>query len=239
VVVPAPAPLSGPNPPPPARPAAYPRWRIAALVIGAAAIAVIAFVLVAARTPADGGDTAAVSVHADAIRTVSVQDVPGQLTITGVPGSQVTMTGQLHWTGRLAAVSVPPRPAGHLLRLVYRCAAGSPCTANLRLTVPPRTAIVLHQPGGHVVLAGVAGALRITVRNGDIQASGLRSPALAASVASGHLSATFLAPPHRVAVTPATPPGPSAPASTRENWNCCRADLAGASGCVCPGDDLV
>ena len=178
---------------------AHPRWRIAALVIAAAAIAVIAFVLVAARTPADGADTQAVSVHADSIRTVVVQDVPGQLTITGVPGSQVTMTGQLHWTG-LAAVSVQPRPAGHLLRLVYRCAAGSPCTANLRLTVPPRTAIVLYQPAGHVVLAGLAGTLRITARNADVQA-GLRSPALAASVTSGHLSATLLAPPRRVAVT--------------------------------------
>ena len=180
---------------------AHPRWRIAALVIAAAAIAVIAFVLVAARTPADGADTQAVSVHADSIRTVVVQDVPGQLTITGVPGSQVTMTGQLHWTGRPAAVSVQPRPAGHLLRLVYHCAAGSPCTANLRLTVPPRTAIVLYQPAGHVVLAGLAGTLRITARNADVQAAGLRSPALMASVTSGHLSATLLAPPRRVAVT--------------------------------------
>jgi len=170
-------------------------------VIAAAAIAVIAFVLVAARTPAGGADTQAVSVHADSIRTVVVQDVPGQLTITGVPGSQVTMTGQLHWTGRPAAVSVQPRLAGHLLRLVYHCAAGSPCTANLRLTVPPRTAIVLDQPAGHVVLTGLAGALRITARNADVQAVGLRSPALAASVTSGHLSATLLTPPRRVAVT--------------------------------------
>jgi len=201
VAVPAPTPPGGPDRQPPAPPAAHPRWRIAALVIAAAAIAVIAFVLVAARTPAGGADTQAVSVHADSIRTVVVQDVPGQLTITGVPGSQVTMTGQLHWTGRPAAVSVQPRPAGHLLRLVYHCAAGSPCTANLRLTVPPRTAIVLDQPAGHVVLTGLAGALRITARNADVQAVGLRSPALAASVTSGHLSATLLTPPRRVAVT--------------------------------------
>lgn len=84
---------------------------------------------------------------------------------------------------------------------MYRCAPGSPCTANLRLTVPPGTAIVLHQPAGHVVLAGLAGALRITARNADVQAAGLRSPALAASVTSGHLSATFTSPPARVAVT--------------------------------------
>jgi hypothetical protein len=195
VAVPAPTPPGGPDRQLSAPPAAHPRWRIAALVIAAAAIAVIAFVLVAPRTPADGADTQAVSVHADSIRTVVVQDVPGQLTITGVPGGSVTMTGQLHWTGRPAAVSVQPRPAGHLLRLVYHCAAGSPCTANLRLTVPPRTAIVLDQPAGYVMLAGLAGALRITARNADVQAVGLRSPALAASVTSGHLSATLLTPP--------------------------------------------
>ena len=169
-------------------------------MIGAAAIAVVSFVL-PARTPAASADTEAVSVHADAIRTVVVQGVPGQLTITGVRGSQVAMTGQLHWTGRSAAVAVPPRPAGHLLRLVYRCGASSPCTANLRLTVPSRTAIVLHQPGGHVVLGGLAGALRITARNVDVQAAGLRSPALAASVTSGHLSVTFTRPPSHVGVT--------------------------------------
>jgi hypothetical protein len=195
--MPAPTPTGGPDPQPPA---ARPRWRIAALVIAAAAIAVVAFVLVAARTPAASADTVAVSVHADSIRTVVVRDVPGQLTITGVPGRQVTMAGQLHWTGRSAEVAVQPRPAGQLLRLVYRCGAGSPCTANLRLTVPPRTAIVLHQPAGHVVLAGLAGTLRITARNADVQASGLRSPALMASVTSAHLSATFRTPPRRVAV---------------------------------------
>ena len=170
-------------------------------MIGAAAIAVVASVLVAARTPAASAGTEAVSVHAAAIRTVVVQGVPGQLTITGVRSSQVAMTGQLHWTGRSAAVAVPPRPANHLLRLVYRCAASSPCTANLRLTVPSRTAIVLHQPGGHVLLMGLAGALRITARNVDVQAAGLRSPVLAASVTSGHLSATFSRPPRQVAVT--------------------------------------
>ena len=195
-------PLPGdPDPRPPAPPVAHPRWRVVALVVGAAAMAVIAFILVAARMPADGADTQAVSVPAESIRTVLVQDVPGQLTVTGVPGSQVTMTGQLHWTGRPAAVAIPPRPAGHLLRLVYRCAAGSPCTGNLRLTVPPRTAIVLYQPSGHVVLAGLAGSLWISARNADVQAAGLRSPVLTAAVASGHLSATFVGPPRRVAVT--------------------------------------
>lgn len=195
-------PLPGEHgPPSPAPPAAHPRWRIAALAAGAAAIAVIAFVLVAARNPADGAGTRAVSVRAEPVRTVVVQDVPGQLTITGGPGSQVTLTGQLHWTGRPAAVAVQPRPSAHLLRLVYHCAAGSPCTGNLRLTVPPRTAIVLDQPPGHVVLAGLAGSLRISARSADVQATGLRSPALAAAVISGHLSATFVSPPRRVAVT--------------------------------------
>jgi hypothetical protein len=190
-----------PGRPSPGPPAAHPRWRIAALAVGAAAIAVIAFVLVAARNPADGAHIRAVSVHAKSVRTVVAQDVPGQLTITGVPGSQVTMTGQLHWTGRSAAVAVQPRPASHLLRLVYHCAAGSPCTGNLRLAVPPRTAIVLYQPSGHVVLAGLAGSLRISARSADVQATGLRSPALAAAVTSGHLSATFVSPPRQVAVT--------------------------------------
>ena len=60
---------------------------------------------------------------------------------------------------------------------------------------------MLYQPAGHVLLAGLAGALRITARNADVQAAGLRSPALMASVTSGHLSATFASPPGRVAVT--------------------------------------
>jgi hypothetical protein len=201
VSVPAQSLPGGPEAQPPGPRTAHPRWRAAALALGAAAIAVIAFVLVAARTPADGSDTQAVSVHAESIRTVVVQDVPGQLTITGVPGSPVTMTGQLHWTGRSAAVAVQPRPADHLLRLVYRCAAGSPCTGDLRLSVPPRTAIVLHQPSGHVVLAGLAGSVRISARSVDVQATGLRSPVLVAAVTSGHLSAIFVSPPRQVAVT--------------------------------------
>ena len=169
--------------------------------MGAAAIAVIAFVLVAARTPADGADTQPVSVHAGAIRTIVLQDVPGQLTITGVTGSQVTMTGQLHWAGRPATLAVQPRPARHLLRLAYRCAAGSPCTADLRLTVPPRTAIVLRQPSGHVVLAGLAGSLRISARSVEVRATRLRAPVFAATITSGQLSAAFVSPPRQVAVT--------------------------------------
>jgi hypothetical protein len=45
-----------------------------------------------------------------------------------------------------------------VLSLTSRCAAGSPCTENYRLTVPAHTAVVLDQTSGHVVVSGLDAA---------------------------------------------------------------------------------
>jgi hypothetical protein len=60
---------------------------------------------------------------------------------------------------------------------------------------------VLRQPSGHVIATGLAGPLRVSARSVDISAIGLRSPSLAASITSGHLSAWFVSPPERVGLT--------------------------------------
>ncbi|HTT52534.1 MAG TPA: hypothetical protein VMH35_14125 [Streptosporangiaceae bacterium] len=177
-----------------------PRWAWfgAAVAVGAVTLAV----LVARGRPSPG--QVAVSVSAGPVSTVVFQGPPGQLSIVGEPGrgQQVTLTGQLHWApGHRAAVATGPRQAGHVLRLGYRCAAGSPCTGSLRLVLPERTAIVLDQPAGHVTAFRLAGRLRITARSVDISATGLRSPVLAAVITSGHLNATFASPPRQLAVT--------------------------------------
>jgi hypothetical protein len=162
-------------------------------------------VLVAKSRAAPG--SVAVSVSAASVSTVVFNGPPGQLSISGEPGNaasakQVTLTGQVHWTpGHRAAVAIGPRQSGHVLRLGYRCAAGSPCTGHLRLTLPERTALVLDQPSGHVVMYRLAGRLRINARSVDISASALRSPALTAVITSGHLSAAFLSPPRQLGVT--------------------------------------
>jgi hypothetical protein len=67
--------------------------------------------------------------------------------------------------------------------------------------VPQHCGIVLRQPSGHVIATGLAGPLRISARSADISATGLRTPSLAASMTSGHLSAWFVSPPGRVALT--------------------------------------
>ena len=103
--------------------------------------------------------------------------------------------------GHRAAVAIGPRQSGHVLRLGYRCAAGSPCTGHLRLTLPERTALVLDQPSGHVVMYRLAGRVRINARSVNISASALRSPVLTAVITSGHLSAAFLSPPRQLGVT--------------------------------------
>ena len=103
--------------------------------------------------------------------------------------------------GHRAAVAIGPRQSGHVLRLGYRCAAGSPCTGHLRLTLPERTALVLDQPSGHVVMYRLAGRVRINARSVDISAWALRSPVLTAVITSGHLSAAFLSPPRQLGVT--------------------------------------
>lgn len=171
------------------------------LAAGVVAIAVLAAVLVAVKDGQAAGNTSTVSVSAAQPAVLVVQDVPGQLTIVGARTGGVTMTGQLHWTGHHPAVVSTPSLTGHTLRLAYRCATGNPCTGDLRLVVPGHTTVVLRQPSGHVVVSGLAGSLRITAASVDISASGLRSPALTAVITSGHLSATFDAPPRQLALT--------------------------------------
>ena len=67
--------------------------------------------------------------------------------------------------------------------------------------VPGTTGSDVWQPGGRVVVTGLAGPLRITASSVDISASGLRSAVLAVVVTSGHLSAAFTAPPRQVSLT--------------------------------------
>jgi hypothetical protein len=183
--------------------AAQPPWRVAAFVLGVVAVVVLTIVLAAAAR--DRGQepsaTRAVSVSADSVRTVELQGPPGHLSIDAVRTSRVTLAGPVHWTGRSGVIVTGPRLAGGVLHLAYRCAAHSPCTGRLRLVVPQRCGIVLRQPSGHVTVSGLAGPLWISARSVDVSAAGLRSPSLAATITSGHLSAAFASPPRRVNVT--------------------------------------
>jgi len=151
------------------------------------------------RTP--GAGTRAVSVIAEQANAVDFQGVPGQLTIVAADTGQVTLTGQLHWTGRPPTVVTRLDRGSHVLLLSYHCAPASPCTENYRLTVPRYTAIALRQPPGQITLSGLAGPLRITASGVHISATGLRSATLLAKITSGDLNASFAAPPSRVAVT--------------------------------------
>ncbi len=206
-----PPPDSGPPPPagPPGTDAGGPPWRSPGVALAAVLALVVAGVLAAAlhaalqpSPPASG-----LSVVADSVHTVVLHAPPGRLTVTGEPAShltapaRVTLTGSLHWSGPKAAIAATPRQSGHTLWLSYRCAAGSSCTGVLRLTVPQGITLELNQPSGRVILSGLAGPLRITGRSVDVTASRLRSPDLAAAITSGHLTATFDAPPRRLAIT--------------------------------------
>lgn len=154
------------------------------------------------RVGSPSAGSQAVSVSASGVGTVDLRGVPGQLTIVGTRGGRVRLTGVLHWTGPAAPVAT--RRVGHdgqVLQLSYRCAAGSPCTEDYRLAVPGRTATVIRQPSGHVIVSGLAGTLRIRAASVDVSATGLRSPELAAQITSGHLSASFAVPPRQVSVT--------------------------------------
>ena len=95
--------------------------------------------------------------------------------------------------GSTAAAGVSP--------VSVQCAPATQCTQDLRLAVPGDTGAVVRQPGGQVVVTGLAGPLRFTATNADISASGLRSAELTAVITSGHLNATFAAAPRRVSVT--------------------------------------
>jgi hypothetical protein len=198
---PPPAPSDPAAIPPPVLPPAArrPTRRVMALVAVAAAVLVVAAAVVAAGR--GGRSPGAVSVTARLVNTVDLQVAPGQLTIVSAPVSQVRLTGDLRWTGHIPLAAMRVDHVARILHLSYRCAAASPCTENFRLVIPPRTAVILHQPSGHVIMAGLAGPLRITARSVNVSGTGLRCPSLAAAITSGHLSATFEAAPRRVSLT--------------------------------------
>ncbi len=188
----------------PARGSGRPLLRATLLAAAALTlVAVTATVAAAARDggPGPGGRSRAVSVTAGPVAAVDFQGVPGQVVVVGTTTGQVRLTGQLDWAGRAPLVTTRLDGADHVLRLSFRCATASPCTGNYRIVVPRRTAIVMQQPAGHVVLSGLAGPLRITAGNVDVSATGLRSPSLVAVITSGHLGAVFDAPPRQVSVT--------------------------------------
>jgi hypothetical protein len=176
------------------------RRSVTLLAAVVALIAVTAAVSAAARGsgPGAAGKSGTVFVSAGSVTAVDLQAVPGQLTIVGAATGRVTLSGPLDWTGHSPAATIGF--AGRTLRLRYRCAAGSPCTADWRLVVPWRTAVVLRQPAGHVVISGLAGPLRIIASSVDVSATGLRCASLSAAITSGHLGATFDAAPRRVSV---------------------------------------
>jgi hypothetical protein len=172
-------------------------------------VVAVAAVLVAAAANGDAGhgggpggsSSRVISVTGARVTTVELLGVPGQLTVVGAATSQVSLTGPLHWAGQAPRVVTRlDRGTGTLL-LAYQCAPASPCTQDYRLVVPWRAAILIHQPSGHIVLAGLGGPVRISATSADISASGLRSPSLVAAITSGHLSAAFTTPPQRISLT--------------------------------------
>ncbi len=173
---------------------------IAALVV---AVMVVAALVTAARAggPGQNATSRPLSLTAGTVRTVWFQGAPGLVRVVGADTSQVRLTGQLDWKRHAPVVTDRRVQDGHVLSLSYRCAAASPCTGNFRLVVPRNTAIVLRQPSGHVIMSGLAGPLRITASSVDVSATGLRSPSLVAAITSGHLGATFDAPPRQLGIT--------------------------------------
>jgi Toastrack DUF4097 len=186
-----------------------PPWRSPGVAVAATAALVIAGVaagwLSAALRP--GPPARGISVVADSVRSITLLAPPGRLVITGEPANhlaapgRITLAGTLNWSGHRAAIAAPPRQSGHHLRLAYRCAAGSPCSGDLRLTVPEGTAIDVDQPSGQMTLTALAGPLRITAHSVDITAARLRCPDLDATITSGHISASFDTAPRRLAVS--------------------------------------
>ena len=183
-----------------------PPWRLPGVAVAAVLAALLAGALATmAATIGGPAQPGTISVVAGSVRSITLQAPPGRLTITGLPASRlaapgrVTVSGSLHWSGPAAAIT-SIHQSGHRLRLAYRCAAGSPCSGNLRLTVPAGTAIAADQPSGQVTLTALAGPLRITARSADLTAARLRCPDLAATITSGHLAASFAAPPRRLTI---------------------------------------
>jgi hypothetical protein len=165
-------------------------------------VTVMAALSAAARggsSPGAAGKTGMVLVTAGPVAAVDLQAVPGQLTIVGAATGRVTLSGPVNWTGHSPVARV--QYGARTLRLSYRCAAASPCTADWRLVVPRRTAVALREPAGHVIISGLGGPLQITASSVDVSATGLRCASLAATITSGHLGATFATAPRRVSVT--------------------------------------
>ena len=154
-----------------------------------------------------GSTTRAVQITVGQVGSIDFQGVPGKLTIAGTGSGQVTLTGQLHADGSAPVVETRLDRAAGVLLVSVRCAPATQCTQNLRLTVPGSTGADVRQPGGQVVVTGLAGPLRLTATNADISASGLRSAELTAVLTSGHLSATFAAAPRQVSITLASAQG--------------------------------
>jgi hypothetical protein len=148
-----------------------------------------------------GGTSHAISLLAGPAATIELRAAPGQVTIVGSATGVVRLTGKMQWTGHAPITSARLNRVDGVLRLSYRCAAGSPCTGDYRLVIPWRTAITLNEPSGRIVISDLAGPARITAHHVDISATGLRTPSLRVAIISGHMSATFDAAPRRVAIT--------------------------------------
>jgi hypothetical protein len=174
----------------------------------AVACAAVAAVLLTAGDPhamgmtvGHSGTTRAVQFTASRVATIDLQGVPGQLTIVGTQSGRVTLTGQLKGTSGAPAIETRLQRAGDVLAVSIRCASAGPCSENLRLVVPGTTGATVWQPGGRVLVTGLAGPLRITAGSAEVSASGLRSTVLSAVITNGHLSAAFAAPPRQVSIT--------------------------------------
>ena len=195
--------------PRPGRGLRAPRRTTVALV--AAALLVVALIVAVVATQSSGGTgsgpgagTRSVSITAGRVGTVDLEGVPGQLTITASDTDQVRLTGQLHWSGHAPAASARTESTAgavaRTLHLDYVCADRSPCTEDYRLSVPAHTAVAVSQPSGHVTISGLSAPLRISAGSVDVSATRLRSPALTATITSGHLAAAFATAPRRVSL---------------------------------------
>jgi hypothetical protein len=148
-----------------------------------------------------GSTTRAVQVSVGRVGSIDFRGVPGQLTIAGTGAGQVTLTGQLHAGAGVPAVETRLDRAAGVLLVSVQCPPATQCTQNLRLQVPGDAGATVRQPGGRIVVTGLAGPLRVTATHVDISATGLRSAELTATITSGHLSATFTTPPRQVSIT--------------------------------------
>jgi hypothetical protein len=174
---------------------------LALLAIPATAIGMHLGPAASAPTAQASRDTRQVSVTAAQATTVIFQGVPGTLSVVGADTTRVSLTGQLHWTGRAPVATTQLGQDTHVLMLAYQCAPASPCTEDYRLVVPVSDAIVLRQSSARLTLSALAGPVSVTAASVQVVATGLRAPALVATITSGTLSASFDAAPSLVSVT--------------------------------------